>query len=69
MKTKSENPVKKALTEKGAIDKLHKAMKYIGEETEIAKRGEFGSQTDVEYLSNGRDLLDEFYGLLVEVLG
>lgn len=60
--------LKQTLTENGAMDKLRKAMNYINEESEIADRGEFFSNTDVEYLHHGNQLLKEFNELLIEVL-
>lgn len=62
------NTLKQALIANGGLEKLNKAMKLINEESEIADRGEFCSQTDAEYLHHGNRLLKEFNELLTEVL-
>lgn len=62
------NTLRQILINNGALEKLNKAMKLIKEESEIADRGEFYSQTDVDYLHNGNQYLSEFYDILDQMM-
>ena len=52
--------LKERLQHNGALANLAKGIEFIEEETEIAKRGEFTTQTDVDYLSHGLELVKKF---------
>ena len=56
--------LKEQLEANGGLEMLLNAIKLIGEESEIADRGEFYTETDVEYLHNGYEALNNFYEIL-----
>ena len=53
---------------KKALKKFYKGFALVNEEVDIAKRGEFSTQTDIQYLVQGATLLNEFKEELEKLL-
>lgn len=60
--------LKERLEENGGMEQLNKAIKLIGEESKLADNGEFSTETDVEYLHNGYEALNNFYEILKKMM-
>ena len=62
------NTMKEKLQHNGAMQKFNKGLSLIEEEVDIAMRGEFCTQTDVDYLVQGFLLIKEFKAEMDKVL-